>query len=557
VNLASGTTLQLLGSETFTATINTNAGTVKYTGTGSYTSLKAGNSYYNLVFNSTGAGSFQSNAALTVNGALTLVAGTYNSNGQTINLYGDFDHQGGTYTPGTSVLNLVGGNQAIKGSSTFYQLNKTVSTAASYFLTFDSGATNNVTNTLTLQGNSALNPLSIRSSSPGSLSSINPSGSRTIAFLDVQDSNNTSGTVINGYTSVDSGNNSNWNFPSAYVQSVAGTYSYSVPAGCNVALVKAWGAGGGGGGGGLSNVSRSGGGGASGGFSQSRFQVTPLANLGVVVGGGGGGGTGAGAGSAGGGGAGGGFSGVFLPGGNTFANALIIAGGGGGGGGGENAGAGAAGGGGAGGGGSGSNGANNAITNTGGTGATGATFGLKGTMAQTSNPTDGAALLGGDGGRMIVTNAGGTAGNPGGGGAGAAGGNGGTPDPGGGGGGGGYYGGGGGNGAKQATALRAAGGGGGSGFVSGVNNTQTSGNNGASPTTAGNAVNTADVDYVTNKSKGGTGGGISTNGTAGGDGIIAISCSLLNCGIYLTAPSCATDGLCIWNAGAGTCDPTF
>src|SRR5204862_524207 len=56
--------------------------------------------------------------------------------------------------------------------------------------------------------------LSLRSSSFGTQWKIDPQSVRTIAFLDVQDSNNINATAINavGTNSVDSGNNTNWVF---------------------------------------------------------------------------------------------------------------------------------------------------------------------------------------------------------------------------------------------------------------------------------------------------------------------------------------------------------
>src|SRR5207253_3061291 len=93
----------------------------------------------------------------------------------------------GTYTPGTNTVSFIGGSQFINGNTTFYNLTKTVTTAAT--LTFESTKTQTVTHTLTLQGASG-QLLSLRSLANGTQWKIDPQSTRTIAYLDVKDSNN-------------------------------------------------------------------------------------------------------------------------------------------------------------------------------------------------------------------------------------------------------------------------------------------------------------------------------------------------------------------------------
>ncbi|MFA7000565.1 MAG: hypothetical protein WC352_00260, partial [Candidatus Omnitrophota bacterium] len=72
-------TLQLEGDESLTNFANdtANGGTVKYTGSGSYTAgLIGGDSYHHLIFASTGSGTWVLDNALDVNGNLTISAGT-------------------------------------------------------------------------------------------------------------------------------------------------------------------------------------------------------------------------------------------------------------------------------------------------------------------------------------------------------------------------------------------------------------------------------------------------------------------------------------------------
>ncbi len=109
-------TLFLVGSETVTLTMDTAQGTVSYYGNGTYASLVAGNSYYNLTLNNTlggGPGTWTLTGPLTVNGSLSI-----GSTGST------------TFTVGNNNV-TVGGNYTIGGSGTIsFGTNTTTFTAA-------------------------------------------------------------------------------------------------------------------------------------------------------------------------------------------------------------------------------------------------------------------------------------------------------------------------------------------------------------------------------------------------------------------------------------------
>jgi len=133
----------------------------------------------------------------------------------------------GTFTCGTSTVTLDGTSQSLPAGYTFYNLTKIVTSADT--LTFQAGSTTTVTNTLTLQGAGG-ELLSLRSSSDGDQWEIDPQGTRTVAYLDVKDSNNTSGTDITGTNSIDSGHNTGWTFqkaPTVTTQPVTDTKSSS------------------------------------------------------------------------------------------------------------------------------------------------------------------------------------------------------------------------------------------------------------------------------------------------------------------------------------------
>ena len=95
-------TLRLQGGQaaaTFTNGMDTNSGTVEYDGTGSYSSLLIGNTYYNLTFS--GSGTFTLGANVDVNNNLVLSAGTldvHSTNNRQVNVGGNWTDSGGTFT---------------------------------------------------------------------------------------------------------------------------------------------------------------------------------------------------------------------------------------------------------------------------------------------------------------------------------------------------------------------------------------------------------------------------------------------------------------------------
>lgn len=208
-------TLQLQGGETVTATTKTlSAGsTVIYNGGGSYGSLMMGNNYHHLIFN--GAGSWTHTGALDVNGNLTITTGTLISSGQNVNVAGNWSNSG-TYTSGVNTVTLDGSSQTVSGSTTFYNLTKSVTSADT--LTFVAGQTQTLAagGTLTLTGLPG-NLLTLRSNSPGSAWFLNvmTGVAPVVNYVDVRDSNASGGQTIYAYYSVDAapgGTNPNWVF---------------------------------------------------------------------------------------------------------------------------------------------------------------------------------------------------------------------------------------------------------------------------------------------------------------------------------------------------------
>jgi hypothetical protein len=191
---------------------NTNSGTVRIDGFTSTNDLKAGNSYYNLVF--AGTANFVLSNDLVVNGNLSFESGALDAStgNRTIIVKKNWLKGSGNFIPGNSTISLSGTNQSISGSNNFYNLQKSVSAADT--LTFSSGTTQTIMGNLLLQGaGSASQFLSLRSSTIDTQWKIDPRGTRDISAVDVKDSNdiNSSPIILLGRNK-NSGNNLNWTF---------------------------------------------------------------------------------------------------------------------------------------------------------------------------------------------------------------------------------------------------------------------------------------------------------------------------------------------------------
>jgi len=265
--LANNGTLQLFGSESVSiGTMDTDSGTVTYVGDGdgtsdTFTIADFGTTdYYNLIINDTHATKdiFQTNADLTVAGALNVTSGTLDISTNTLTTTGiltvdggtliatggnidangavtitggeliapsgnfnvatDFSHTAGTFThsSGTVVFDDSSQISTISGDTTFYNLTCTTSGKQ---INFTAGTTQTVSSTLTLTGASG-NLITLRSTSSGSKWGITLSGAaQTVSYIDVKDADANTNTVT-CYNSIDSGNNNaNWVFNTVGISS--------------------------------------------------------------------------------------------------------------------------------------------------------------------------------------------------------------------------------------------------------------------------------------------------------------------------------------------------
>jgi hypothetical protein len=262
--LSNDGTVNLFGSESVSiGTPDINSGLFNFTGDGDVTAETftipniGATDYFNVTFNDPApSDTFQSNAAINIAGALTITSGTVdfstNANtlsttgtltvnggtltatngnidangnvvissgtltapttGQSFTVAGNFTHSGGTFTHSSGTVTLDGTNQSLSGNTTFYNLTKAVTTAAT--LTFDTASTQTVANALTLTG-AVGQLLSIVSSTAGVQAglTLQAGGTQTLDYLDVRDSNAGGGlTLIARHSQQPSGNNTNWVF---------------------------------------------------------------------------------------------------------------------------------------------------------------------------------------------------------------------------------------------------------------------------------------------------------------------------------------------------------
>jgi hypothetical protein len=209
LTVGGGGNLQIQGGETISTSTFATSSTMTYDGTAGPYTLK-NFSYKNLTIQGLGA-TFNMPGSLDINGNLNIASGTLDiaNNAYTLNVDGNWSNTG-TFTPRSGTVTLDGVAQNVNGTTTFYNLTKTVSASSSLIFAFST--TQTVSNVWTANG--ALGQLLyLRSSSPGTRWSIDPQGTRALSYIDVMDSNNANATIITTSANmVDSGNNLNWGF---------------------------------------------------------------------------------------------------------------------------------------------------------------------------------------------------------------------------------------------------------------------------------------------------------------------------------------------------------
>jgi len=140
---------------------------------------------------------------------------------------------GGTFTPrsGTVTFDTSGTTSTVSGSTTFYNLS---STTASKAIQFTAGTTQTVTNIFTMTGASG-QLISLTSTSADTAWNLQLSGTISVDYVSVQDSDASSGSAVthdvSSSRSEDLGNNLNWGFGGGYSGEVLGTVQVLSPNG--------------------------------------------------------------------------------------------------------------------------------------------------------------------------------------------------------------------------------------------------------------------------------------------------------------------------------------
>jgi len=207
-------TIKISGNYTNSNTFTAGTGTVNFTATSGTQTLTSGGTgagklFYHLTHSGAGTLQLVTNA-IDINGNFNNSDGTFDANGLAISCAGNWTNSA-TYTHNNNSVTLDGTNQTLSGSTTFYNLTKTVTSAAT--LTFDNTATQTITHNLTLQGASG-QLLSLRSDAAAAYNlTLQAGGTQSLSYLDVQYSDASGGVELAaGPTSVDSLYNLNWSF---------------------------------------------------------------------------------------------------------------------------------------------------------------------------------------------------------------------------------------------------------------------------------------------------------------------------------------------------------
>lgn len=135
------TSTSLTAESFYNLTVNKSGGNLTVTGT--LTTVNVGNNFTNT------AGTFTAPTAFNVVGNITITAGTFAGGTGTIDLKGNWVHNGGTYTPGSATVSFTGtGAQQISNQATETFFNVTVNKTAGTLLNTGANPT-----TLTIQNN--------------------------------------------------------------------------------------------------------------------------------------------------------------------------------------------------------------------------------------------------------------------------------------------------------------------------------------------------------------------------------------------------------------------
>lgn len=165
---------------------------------------------------------FTLGASLDVNGNFNLINGTLDvgTNNYPVTVAGNWSNTGALQARSGTVT-LDGVNQIVEGETTFYNLTKATTRAAT--LTFPAGLTQTITGALTLQGSSTTARLSLVSSVSGTQANVLPQGAKIVRNVSVKDIANThTAAFVCSVGCVNAGNVTGWEFPMYTLSAISG-----------------------------------------------------------------------------------------------------------------------------------------------------------------------------------------------------------------------------------------------------------------------------------------------------------------------------------------------
>jgi len=152
------------------------------------------------------------NPTIDVNGNVTITANStfISPTSSSFTVAGNWSNTG-TFTHSSSTVTFDGsGTSTFSGATTFYNLFSNTASKTLEFTTTTAASTT-VEGTLTLNGSACGTMMKLRSTNPGTEWFLNVTGTSTVDYVDVQDSNATGSTeTITATNSTDSGNNTKW-----------------------------------------------------------------------------------------------------------------------------------------------------------------------------------------------------------------------------------------------------------------------------------------------------------------------------------------------------------
>lgn len=184
---------------------------------------------------------FSSYDPVYVSGTFQITSGSFTAPAGLMRIGRNFlNNSGGTFDANGGTIEFDGDQHNITGSNTFNNFTKEATGASR--VSFEASQTQTILGSLILHGQGE-NNLVFNSFTSGTQASIDPQGSRSVVGVNVRDSNNVNSTTIMAIGSVNSGNNTNWDFSTplfsnfnlsspgnnSFINSSQPTFSWQIP----------------------------------------------------------------------------------------------------------------------------------------------------------------------------------------------------------------------------------------------------------------------------------------------------------------------------------------